>query len=443
MIPKSTINLEGEIKMRFKNYSILIFGIVFSMSTLSGCGSQKNISGNKSAKPVTISFSFWGAKDEIAMKQDLIKEYESLHPNVKINGSYTDGGTYPTKLQTYFSSNTAPDVISIAADISSDFVTQGVFEDLTPYIKKDNLQNGTWEKGVLGVFTNKNSIYAAPYDYKIPAIVYNKNIFDKAGIPYPKDVWTEDDLMKDAKIMTTGTGISKIDGINLSWWPSLMARNMYGDPVYDVANKKITAEGNGQLQHALELFKNMIYTSKVAPNDAEAKSIGGGFETGKFAMAIVAPFDIDGFQKLIGDKFGWDIVRFPVNATYGRWKSDLFADGVGISSKSKNKDAAWDYVKWLTTDVTAQEKTSSIGVPTLKTYANSDKYLNQFPAGSKPYNKKVFINATENAVPFYSTGIFAKINDVITNQYNLVVSGKATVDNAIAGIQNQGTADLK
>ena len=100
----------------------------------------------------TLTFAFWGNADEIKMKQQLIDLYMQKNPDVKIEGTYTDGGQYPTKLQTWFASNTAPDVMGIANDIIYPYRDLGVFEDLRSYMEQDGLLEGTWNPVAVDVF---------------------------------------------------------------------------------------------------------------------------------------------------------------------------------------------------------------------------------------------------------------------------------------------------
>lgn len=137
---------------------------------------NENTSTEASKEQITLTFSYWGDKNELACKEELIKDFEAAHPNIKIEATYTDGVSYHTKLQTFFTSGAAPDVISIAGDIMYDFAEEGVFEDLTPYIERDQVA-GQWADGSLDIFTKHGKIYAAPYVSKVFAMAYNKDIF--------------------------------------------------------------------------------------------------------------------------------------------------------------------------------------------------------------------------------------------------------------------------
>ncbi len=396
----------------------------------------------ESADPVTIQYAYWGNNEEIALKTKLAEMYMAEHPNVTIETTYTDGGQYPTKLQTWFASGSAPDVMGIANDILSPFKALNVFADLAPYIERDGLQD-VWNPKAVEILSGPDGfVYAAPFVYKIPAIVYNKTLFADAGLEVPQAGWTEAQFVELAQKLTSGTGRGKVFGVNLSGWPMQIYRNLYGNtPLYDPETKTVNAVGNEEFKAAFSLMVKLVAEDQVSPDDTMAKAVGGGFETGKYAMAITAPWEMGPFAKTIGDKFEWDIVELPTNEALGHWTGTLFADGWTISTQSKNPEVAWDFIKFMTTSPEAQAVVAPIGVPMLTSYAESDEYLNEY-YGNKPYNKQAFVDMLDYAVGWETAGVWGKVNDEVTNQYKQCLAGKLDIDTAIANIQKNCEAIL-
>lgn len=443
--------------MKKKSLSLLLAGCLFATSLLAGCGSSEvkedntdtsvaasdAVTGNaenNEAKDevVNLTMSFWGDVNESAAKQALVDEFNNTHSNIHVEYTFTDGGTYPTTLQTYFSSDTAPDIMNVAEDIIYDFQKDGVFEDLKPYMEKDNLLDGTWEKDLLDQFTFGDSIICAPHVYKIPAIIYNKDLFDENEIAYPDENWTDADFMDIAKKLTNGEGQDKVWGVNLSWFPASTVRDMFNNPYYIKEENKMNVVGNEQFKTGLELFHKIFVEDQSAPNDAAFASIGGGFETGKFGMAMVGAWEIESMAQLIGDKFAWGAVRLPINSKYGRWRGINMCDGLAISSKSENKDAAWEFIKWCTTDENAQKMSTSLGVPSLSSYADSDEYLSTYPDGIQAYDKSVFFALPGESQPWYNTGKLAKINDELGVDYEEYINGAMSIDELINDLDEKG-----
>jgi len=111
-------------------------------------GEESEESGGQ--EEVELEVSFWGDKAEIAMKSELLNRYEQEHHGIKIRQTYTDGGTYQAKIQMWFSSGKAPDVLGIANDLIEPYKDLGVLEDLRPYMEADGLLDGSvWEQAAV------------------------------------------------------------------------------------------------------------------------------------------------------------------------------------------------------------------------------------------------------------------------------------------------------
>lgn len=404
---------------------------------------QSAAEGGTSEAPVELEVAFWGDKAEIEMKSALLEQYEEEHPNVTIKQTYTDGGTYQAKLQMWFSSGKAPDVLGIANDLIEPYKELGVIENLKPYMEADGMLDGnTWEQSAVDSFTFGENIFAAPYIYKSLAVAYNEDLFDEEGIPYPSADWTEDDLLDAARSLTKGEGTDKQWGIRMSTYPTNFYRNMFGSPAYLVEERKMNVRDNDEIKYAMQLFSDMVKEG-ITPNETFDSMLGSGFETGKFAMAIVAPWDMATLDSMIGDSFAWDVEVLPYNETFETpWKGYLFADGFTMTSACENKEAAWDLIKWLTASEEAQAASAAAGVPVYTPYATSDAYLNEFTT-SNHYNKKVFVDMLKNSVGGQTTGVWAQINDEMNLEYQRAVAGEITIDEAIDLIDQKGTQFLE
>ena len=404
---------------------------------------QSAAEGGTSEAPVELEVAFWGDKAEIEMKSALLEQYEEEHPNVTIKQTYTDGGTYQAKLQMWFSSGKAPDVLGIANDLIEPYKELGVIENLKPYMEADGMLDGnTWEQSAVDSFTFGENIFAAPYIYKSLAVAYNKDLFDEEGIPYPSADWTEVDLLDAARSLTKGEGTDKQWGIRMSTYPTNFYRNMFGSPAYLVEERKMNVRDNDEIKYAMQLFSDMVKEG-ITPNETFDSMLGSGFETGKFAMAIVAPWDMATLDSMIGDSFAWDVEVLPYNETFETpWKGYLFADGFTMTSACENKEAAWDLIKWLTASEEAQAASAAAGVPVYTPYATSDAYLNEFTT-SNHYNKKVYVDMLKNSVGGQTTGVWAQINDEMNLEYQRAVAGEITIDEAIDLIDQKGTQFLE
>ena len=424
----------------------LLLSAAMMLSVFSGCGSPSNSSeatGNSSSadKNTTITFGFWGDANEANMKMQLANAYMKEHPNVKIQFIYTDGNGYLTKMQTWLSSNTVPDVFGVASDTVFQFLGSDQFENLKPYIEKDSLEKDWNMDTVNSIYSSNGKICAVPFISKDFAIAYNKKLFDAAGLAYPTNDWTEDDMIKDAKALTKGSGTNKTYGIRWGVRPTEFYRNLYGNAVYDFKNNTMNAKNNDQFKHAVSLFADTIKEG-LAPDETSSAISTGGFETGKFGMQLCATWDISTFQSMIGNNFKWDVVMLPVNKQFNtRMLSTYRGNGWSMSSSSKAKDVCWDFIKYMTVNKESQKAAQNYGMPEYQSYLNSKEYLNDFGTGTA-YNKQAFIDMLKYSTSFYNLGVYAQINDVIKTQYELLIANKTSVDQLTSEVQKQGEALL-
>ena len=386
---------------------------------------------------VTLTFGFWGDDPEAEMKMRLAEAYMEEHPNVKIEYEYCSGADYLTKMQTWFSSGETPDVFGIANDHLIMFQDSELFEDLAPYVEKDGLESmWDYEKAKESYTIENGRLTAVPFVDKTFAIAYNKDLFDQAGVEYPTNDWTEADMIAAAeKISALGDDI-----YGLRWGVRVpeFYRGLYGDMYYDAENKSMNVADNASFKAAVTMFADSI-ANGLAPDETSGTISTGGFETGKFGMALSATWDIATYQNSVGDAFAWDVVMLPNNEEFGRWKTTLRSNGWSMSANAENKEVCWDFIKFLSTSETAAVEGSSIGIPCLTSYVESDDYLKNFGEGTE-YSKQVFIDMLKETVPLYNLGAFAEVNDLAKADYEKVLAGQMTVDDMISDLDMQGSS---
>lgn len=391
----------------------------------------------------TITFGFWGDTAEANMKMQLAEEYMKLHPDVDIEFEYTDGSGYLTKMQTWFSSNTAPDVFGVATDHLAIFNQSTSFENLSPYIERDGLGD-MWNKNVQAAYVNKKGeTIAVPFISKVFVLAYNKTLFDEAGITYPTDEWTVDDMLAAARALTKGEGISKVYGLRWGVRPTEFYRNLYGTPVYELDSNEVHAVDNPGFKSAVSLFVDTIKEG-LAPNETGGTISTGGFETGRFGMQLSATWDISSLIKMAGDSFEWDLAMLPINAELNeRMRTTLRGNGWSMNKNAENKEICWDFIKFMTTTEQAMGMAQQYGIPEMAEYAHSDAYLKDYDGMRFAYDKSAFLRMLDYAVPFSNMGVHSQINDVIKADYEMVLADAMTVDEMIEDVQKQADALMK
>lgn len=236
--------------MRARHFVKPTAAVLAMMPLLAGCNvSQSSSSTKASTTDYTIRMYAGGFTpikptklnpDPPTALQTLAKQYEKIHPNIKIKfvteplalgTTYND---YAGWLTTQGDAGTAPDIVwDQWLQVNGGFVPKGFFTNLAPYLKQpDPYVSGNKHWGDLfnPVFqqelTNQDgSILAIDGDYVDAALVYNKSIFKKVGIKTLPTTFADltSDLMKIKQAGFIPLAYDLSDQTGTSWWERMAA----------------------------------------------------------------------------------------------------------------------------------------------------------------------------------------------------------------------------
>jgi multiple sugar transport system substrate-binding protein len=223
--------------MRFKGLFLLMLAACLLMTACGGGGSgnagegggnagtggssgAEGGGGGSSGGKIEISISSWGAPDERAVFEAVLEEFEKANPDIKVRFIHIPND-YTTKMNTMIAGGTAPDVIFTSDGDFPRWVKQGAFLDITDRVMASTKLDldDMWEQGLNryrydGKKTGTGAFYALPKDIGPTVMYYNKEIFDRLGVPYPSPdkpmTWDEAlDMWKKLTVDENGDG--KID----------------------------------------------------------------------------------------------------------------------------------------------------------------------------------------------------------------------------------------
>ena len=186
-------------KKNMRKVAALGLCVALGATMLTACGGSKGKSA--SGGKTELNFGIWDENQRPAMEK-MVKAYEKENSDVKINIQLTPykGGEYWTKLEAAASGGKAPDVFWLNVLHLDSYVEGGILDDLTDKIKDSDIKDSYSETLVNNYVRDKKN-YAVPKDFDTNAMWYNKEIFDKCGVPYPTDDMSYDDLVATAKAL--------------------------------------------------------------------------------------------------------------------------------------------------------------------------------------------------------------------------------------------------
>lgn len=424
-----------------KKLKRMVAGVLASLMAMSGTA---NVWAADTEENVHLSMAFWAEQSEIDRLDQLLEIWKADHPNVTLDYTYCAGPDYPTKLQVWFSSGKAPDVIRMSRDIFSPFASEDLFADLTPYLEASGSAD-CWDESLLDIFDFDGELLSLPYMYSNYVIAYNKDIFDEANLEYPTADWTETEFVELAKTLTSGEGPEKTYGMWFGGWVCELVRALYGEPkMYDTENMVMQATNNEKFKAAFQLLGD-LHKDGYCSNEVTKTTTTGGFVTGKYAMAIAQTGDIASYQKQIGDNFKWDIVELPISETYDtRWNTNMRLQGFGMSKTTEHPELAYDLIEYMTTNYEVQKAVDEdgVGIPALTEYLESEEFKTNYGGGAA-YNKEAFVNMAKVGTAWEYAGIWADINDTLTSEFNAYITGATDIDTALDNLQKKGEAVIE
>ena len=186
-------------KKNMRKVAALGLCVALGATMLTACGGSKGKSA--SGGKTELNFGIWDENQRPAMEK-MVKAYEKENSDVKINIQLTPykGGEYWTKLEAAASGGKAPDVFWLNVLHLDSYVEGGILDDLTDKIKDSDIKDSYSETLVNNYVRDKKN-FAVPKDFDTNALWYNKEIFDKCGVPYPTDDMSYDDLVATAKAL--------------------------------------------------------------------------------------------------------------------------------------------------------------------------------------------------------------------------------------------------
>ncbi len=393
-------------------------------------------------KSSTVSLTWWGLWEDESTVSSLISGYESQHPNVKISYVRQSPQDYRERLTSAMAKGSGPDLFRFhntwvpmfrndldtlpsgvmnAADFAKNFYP----------ISSADLTSGT---GIVGI----------PLEYDALTLYINEDIFNKSG-KTPPQTWDELRLLareltvKDDQNNITQAGVALGRTENVDHWPEIVALLMLQNGV-DLSNPI-----GKNAEDALTFFT--VFSTLDGVWDATLPTSTQTFAAGKLAMYIGPSwrsFEIS----LQNPTLKYKTVPIPQlpkdspnqpDITYATYWAE------GVWSKSKNKSAAWDFLKFMTTQENLQKfytnatKLRTFGEPYPRPDMNGllidhpilGSIIQQAPGAQSWYLASRTFDGP--------TGINTQLANYFGDAVNTLVDNKDTVDKAMetvaAGVQ--------
>ncbi len=270
-----------------------------------------------------------------------------------------------------------------------------------------------------------------PFSWNNMVTYYNTAIFEEEGLDAPAPDWTWEDFLE------TSTKIARVSGgaddrYAYSFWGS----GMFGMCAWFFNNdtSPLTADWSAsnlmdpKVAESVQFLADLILEHKVAPNP-EGWDEGAQFHAGNLAMRTCGRWCISGSLEAEFDTY--DLQYQPHRA--GPLKTVAGTDGWGVSSSSKNPEAAWDVVKLLSGPEASLDMVRLGGnIPALRSVAEMPEFAEYGPA-----NTAIFYESLDAAATVPSPTNFNIIEPILNRHYATIWNGEKGVEESLEAAHNE------
>lgn len=416
--------------MKVKKIAALLLCATVVAASSAGCKQSAAVSEDK---PVTLKYALWDKNQEPVLRE-IADKFTEKNPNIKVEIEITPWDQYWTKLETAATGGSLADVFWMNGLNVAKYVAGDMLLPLDDKVKADRVNTSDFPESMVKLYTVKDQLYAMPKDFDTIALFYNKELFDNAGVSYPTDSWTWDDMTAAAKKLTDKEkgiyGIAAFNNNQRGYYNTML---QFGGSILSEDKKKSGfTDPNSMkgIQCWIDLMKDGLSPNSQQMIDTTPDNM---FESGKVAMLYAGSWMLSEYManENIKDKF--DIQVMPQAE-----KRATVIHGLGnaVYSKTKYPEQAWKFVKWLggqeANDIQAK---SAIAIPA---YKNSQHY---FLESNPKKNLKAFTDELDYSVMFPCSQETARWQQVETDEMAKIWAGQQTVEEGCSKIA-KGTEEI-
>ena len=457
--PHITRKGQGKMGNRIGKGKIMLLLVALLLVFTSGCGrggqtTASNEGGTNPAEkkegvkisnePITLKIYNANNMNLESFKKSYTDVIQAKYPHITIEVVKNEKGATIEELT---AAGNIPDIIlGAGANFAATLNQLDIPEDLSPYIKKYNFNVNSIAPAVvqsLKAFFNSEQLKALPagqMDFML--LYYNKDLFDKFAVPYPKDGMTWDELYDLAKRMTRMDNGVQYRGIDFQD-NSIIQYNPLSLPLVD-PKTQLASVNNSQWKQwfdNMRRFHEIPGNLKVSSLSSVNPKLDDFLKERNLAMLLCMPI-LSRMPEAEKTGFNWDIAAMPSYKEQPGAGLQLVAPYFAISKTSKHKDQAFLALTEVITEEALINRAKD-GVLTIL----ADPKVNEHFGENNPSLKTKNINAIKkykvaNAQPYFSPYDSVVINAMINGFRDAVKNGTDT-NTALRSIEEKANKDIE
>ncbi|WP_309080239.1 extracellular solute-binding protein [Zhihengliuella sp.] len=371
----------------------------------------------------SMTIAILGTRADAEARQALVDAFRAEYPGIKVRiqpVQGTDWKDFFAKILTMVAAGDPPDVVYVATEGAQLFADK-LAEPLDDYIRRDAAELQDYfddvHPSLLEAFMYQGSLYQLPLDWNAANMYLNMSTLEEAGLSLPAADWTHDDFASVMRQMKSAQG----SGFTPYYWTNRLFGGVVpwlytndtsflteekapggdwfwdrfypGDPARATRGGGYVWDGaNATDERVFETFdflRELVAEGLgVRPEGGGGESLVGLFANGRIGAAPAGGYWVQGLHEAGMAEDGFNVQFFPRNRTQ---RHQFGAAGYAIMSTARNKDAAWEWVKFC-----SRRESMELAFPTPNTTPTRRSMVNAaFYSETGPKNWQVFYDTLD------------------------------------------------
>jgi len=421
--------------------ALLLAALTASGVALAGCGTDA--SSGSGGGPVTIQIWDGYQSAEATAFSHLVAEYEAAHPGVKVSSLYVNNDDTLQKVLTAVKGGSTPDIAYLYGSWAPQVAQIPQVVNLTQVVKQSGVNWTDFYVGERDVATVNGKVIGIPALVDNLAVVYNKKLFQQAGLALPTASWTWQDFVTDAQKLTEaakkqyGTAYVTPGTEDTVWhWEALLWEA--GGSLLTADNKQAAFDSAAGLE-SLQTLRTMAVTDKSMYLDPTDETYQNLFNSGKLGMLVTGPWDLSSFPDV---DYGVQVMPSYAGSGAGHQTISGPDNWVVFNNGSGQVSAAEQFLLWLTAAPQVKYFSLHTGdLPTRTSVATSAGFDSdmdkQLPGVSTFIDNLSNVKQARPQIPQYSA-----VSTILGTMVDSVLLGKSTPQAALASAASQVNSAL-
>jgi multiple sugar transport system substrate-binding protein len=374
--------------------------VALACSVMVGCtadpvATEKSPDAGKVAKApdneifIYTSYPAFYAKEENWDKQ--VGQYlKKKFPDLTIKHVHWDKGR---EYKDLIAAGTIPDIIIDNARMNYEryILKNDLQYDMTELIKKFNFDTSKLNPAAMAQMKNmtpEGKIYGLPFQLSDFVLFYNKDIFDKFGVDYPKDGMTYDEIYELAKKLTRVEGENTYKGYQQHPGLYMNYNQLSLSPLNQTEDKaQLSTDGWKKLVDNLRRFYEIPANQWTSVDD---------FPKGKMAMSVhVSEKIIQWYEQ--NKSLNFDIASMPSFSDIPNTKAQPNMYAAYIAQQSTKKDKAFQVIAYLLSEEMQINFAKEGIIGPLESQKVQEAFGKNLPQMQGKHTQAIF--ASKNAMP--------------------------------------------